>query len=161
MTQNILDKSSTLIKSRQNHILSGEEIRNGTVLSNVLDIINRQIQDGGAEAGWCDNEPTQCGKVDNQVGGIAYCDGQLSQCGNFSEEALSACKYNQTGSGEYYFTIPTTQYQRFINQLITDQFKGIKITKSGIKELQYSVENRVVEYLSKINIDSDKKVFVL
>jgi len=164
ITLNILDKSSTLVKSRQNNILSQDEIKNGFVLTSILDIINNQIQDGGEDSGWCDNEPSQCGNsVDlgkiGQTGGVAYCDGNLSQCGNFSEEAISTCKINQSGSGVYFFSIPTTQYHRFINDLISKNYKNLKITKSGLKELQYSVETRAIEYISKLNSESEKKVF--
>lgn len=166
---NILDKSSTLVQTRQNKVISGEEINNGFILTNILDIINQQIQNGGGmeEAGWCDNNPSQCGltsiqnmeEINMQNGGTSYCDGNISQCGNFTEEAIAGCQFNQTGSGDYYFTIPRTQFQRFINEIINQNFKGIKITKSGLKELQYLVENKTIEHLIQLNTNNEQKVF--
>ena len=45
---------------------------------------------------------------------------------------------------QYIFSIPNTQFQRFLNTL---NFNDLKIAKSSVNYLQYIIEQNAVKYL--------------
>ena len=146
-TNNILDKSITLINNRQNNILNSEDIYKGYNVSKLLTIIeneNGSNQEGGEYIGYCDNELAQCGI---QKGGeyIGYCDNELAQCGI------------QKGGGDYFFSIPTTQFNRLIKKNL-ESFNSQKITKSALQQFQYLMETSIVNSLIEKN-KGNSKVF--
>lgn len=154
LINSVLDKSITLINNRQNNVLNRDDIQKGYILGNLLNIIDNVVQDGGEYKGYCDNEPSQCADVSNviqQTGGVAFCDGEISQCGNYSEDIANGCeKMSQNGGGDYYFSIPSTQFNRLIkNQLET--YNNQKITKSAVSHLQYLIETSIVSSLVEKN----------
>jgi histone H3/H4 len=156
--KNILEKSMTLIKNRQKNVLNNEDIRKGFILNNILNIISKSsIQNGGEYIGYCDNEPSQCGDIVNQKGGIDFCDGQISQCGNYSEDITLSCanKQNGGGGGDYFFSIPSSQFNRLVTKLLEEN-NNQKITKSAVNHLQYLIETSVVDQLIKKNVENNK-----
>jgi histone H3/H4 len=153
--KNILDKSMTLIKNRQKNVLNNDDIKKGFVLKNILNIIsNASNQNGGEYKGYCDNEPSQCADVTNQVGGNEFCDGQISQCGNFSEDVILNCDNKQNGGSDYFFSIPSTQFNRLLSNVL--QNTNQKITKSAVNYLHYLLETSTVNYLIQKNVENSK-----
>jgi len=153
--KNILDKSITLIKNRQKNILNNDDIKKGFVLKNILNIISTtSIQNGGEYKGYCDNEPSQCADVNNQVGGVEFCDNQISQCGNFSEDVIMNCDIKQNGGTDYFFSIPSTQFNRLLINVLKNN--NHKITKSAVNYLQYLIETSTVKYLIQKNVENTK-----
>ena len=111
-------------------------------------------QNGGNQPTYCDNQPSQCGEVCTKplVGGnqALYCDNQPSQCGTVCNIPLIGG--SDKNNNEYYFTIPQTQFYRFI-QGGSSELKSKKITKSGFQQLQFLVENNTINYLMNKNMD--------
>jgi hypothetical protein len=74
----------------------------------------------------------------------SFCNGNASQC--FFDDIVDC---NISGGGllnndEYIFSIPNTQFQRFLNTL---HFNDIKMTKSSVNYLQYFIEQNAIKYL--------------
>ena len=152
--KNILDKSTTLIKNRQKNVLNNDDIKKGFVLNNILNIIRKSsIQNGGEYKGFCDNEPSQCADVSNQIGGMSLYDDQISQSENFSDDLV--LNYNKHNVGvDYFFSIPSTQFNRLVTNLL--ESNNQKITKSAVSYLQYLLESSTIEYLIKKNSENNK-----
>jgi histone H3/H4 len=150
LISNIIDKSVTLINTRQNNVLNNDDIQKGFFLTNLLNIIETTVQSGGEYKGYCDNEASQCADVFQQKGGISFCDGELSQCGDYSKDVGK-----QNGGGDYFFSIPSTQFSRLIKNILF-MHKNQKITKSAVNHLQYLVETTIVNSLIKKNKENSR-----
>jgi histone H3/H4 len=153
--KNILEKSMTLTKNRQKNVLNNDDISKGFILNNILKIITRSsLQNGGEYAGFCDNEPSQCGDVVNQTGGVSFCDNEPSQCGIGSDDISINPNNIQNGGKDYFFSIPSTQFNRLVVRLLENTNQ--KITKSAVNNLQYLLETSIVEKLIKKNVENNK-----
>jgi histone H3/H4 len=159
-SKQILSDTNTLISNRKNKTITEEDLKNGLIVNNLLKIIDN-IHNGGDNEGFCHGSPSQCGIVNQiipvnspemQKGGAVdriipntFCNGNVSQC--FYTDLISECKVGGGGiinNSEYIFSIPNTQFQRFLNTL---QFKDIKMTKSSVNYLQYIIEQDAIKYL--------------
>jgi histone H3/H4 len=153
--KSILEKSMTLIKNRQKNVLNNDDISKGFILNNILKIItNTSLQNGGEYLGFCDNEPSQCGDVVNQKGGVSFCDNEPSQCGMGSDDISINANNIQNGGKDYFFSIPSTQFNRLVVKLLENNNQ--KITKSAVNNLQYLLETSIVEQLIKKNVENNK-----
>jgi hypothetical protein len=157
-SKQILSDTQTLIANRKNKTITEEDIKNGIIVNNLLKIVDN-IHNGGDSEGFCHGSPSQCGVVSQiiptnapelQKGGTVdrisntFCNGYGSQC--FFEDIVDC---NIKGGGlsnneEYIFSIPNTQFQRFLNTL---HFNDIKMTKSSVNYLQYLIEKNAIKYL--------------
>ena len=157
-TKQILSDTNVLISNRKNKIMTEEDIKNGLIVNNLLHIIDN-IHKGGNSEIFCHNQITQCGVEGTIIptpepgimkGGTfdritnTFCNGNTSQC--FFDDVVDC---NMGGGGllnndEYVFSIPNTQFQRFLNTL---HFNNMKITKSSVNYLQYFVEQNAIKYL--------------
>jgi histone H3/H4 len=157
-SKQILSDTTTLISNRKNKTITEDDIKNGLIVNNLLKIIDN-IHNGGDSEGFCHGSPSQCGVVDQivatnapelQKGGTidrltnSFCNGNASQC--FFDDIVDC---NISGGGllnndEYIFSIPNTQFQRFLNTL---HFNDIKMTKSSVNYLQYFIEQNAIKYL--------------
>jgi histone H3/H4 len=157
LISNIIEKSVTLINTRQNNVLNNDDIQKGFFLTNLLNIIETTVQSGGEYKGYCDNEASQCADVFQQKGGISFCDGEVSQCGDYSKDLSSSCSNvgKQNGGGDYFFSIPSTQFSRLIKNMLLIH-KNQKITKSAVNHLQYLVETTIVSSLINKNKDNSR-----
>lgn len=160
-SKQILLDTNTLILNRKNKTITEEDLKNGMIVNNLLKIIDN-IHNGGDYEGFCDGSPSQCGVVDIvksalapelQKGGTVdritntFCNGNASQC--FYDDIVFSSDCQQLGGSllnneQYIFSIPTTQFQRFLNSL---NFNNIKMTKSSINYLQYIIEQNAIQYL--------------
>jgi len=157
--KNILDKAMTLTKNRQKNVLNNDDIKKGFVLKNILNIIsNASNQNGGEYRGYCDNQPSQCADVIHQIAGNDFCDGEISQCGIVSEDIILHSDNNQNGGTDYFFSIPYTQFNRLLTNILKNNNQ--KITKSAVNYLHYLLETSIVKYLIEKNVENNK-VFVL
>lgn len=157
-SKQILEDTQTLIINRKNKTITEEDIKNGFIVNNLLKIIDN-IHNGGNTEGFCHGSPSQCGIVPHiqpvnapelQKGGDidritnTFCNGNTSQC--FFDEVVD-CKQsggNLMNNEQYIFSIPNTQFQRFLNTL---NFNDLKIAKSSVNYLQYIIEQNAVKYL--------------
>ena len=155
-SKQILSDTNTLISNRKNKTITEEDIKNGLIVNNLLKIIDN-IHIGGDSEGaiklpeFCHGNPSQCSIMSEmQKGGTVdrltntFCNGNGSQC--FFDDIVDC---NITGGGllnneEYIFSIPNTQFQRFLNTL---HFNDIKMTKSSVNYLQYFIEQNAIKYL--------------
>ena len=157
-SKQILSDTTTLISNRKNKTITEEDIKNGLIVNNLLKLIDN-IHTGGNSEGFCHGSPSQCGIVSQivatnapelQKGGTidhitnTFCNGNGSQC--FFDDIVDC---NISGGGllnndEYIFSIPNTQFQRFLNTL---HFNNIKMTKSSVNYLQYFIEQNAIKYL--------------
>lgn len=159
----ISDKVHNLTKNRTNQTITMNDINNGYLLTNIIGIIH----EGGnsSDSGYCHDQSSQCSNLSTKLllGGIStpkcglqsggnqeYCHGQPSQC-----TGLELCNLPLVGGSEkmnedYYFSIPQTQFLRFI-QGGNNELKTKKITKSAFQQLQFLIENNTINYLMKKN----------
>ncbi len=157
-SKQILSDTTILISNRKNKTITEEDIKNGLIVNNLLKLIDN-IHIGGNSEGFCHGSPSQCGVVSQvvatnapelQKGGTidrltnTFCNGNGSQC--FFDDIVDC---NISGGGllnndEYIFSIPNTQFQRFLNTL---HFNDIKMTKSSVNYLQYFIEQNAIKYL--------------
>jgi histone H3/H4 len=167
-TKQILSDTTTLISNRKNKTITEEDIKNGHIVNNLLKIIDN-IHNGGDSEGFCHGSPSQCGIVNQvipvnapemQKGGTvdriipnSFCNGNPSQC--FYSDLATECKVGGSvirDNNEYIFSIPNTQFQRFLNTL---QFNDVKMTKNSVNYLQYIVEQDAINYLIDKKKDMD------
>ena len=162
----ISDKVHNLTKNRSNQTITSNDINNGYLLTNIIGLIHTQDGGNSTDFGYCHEQSSQCANPTNQLlpgasstsrcgaqnGGNQpmYCDNQPSQCGIVCNIPLvgGADKNND----EYYFTIPQTQFLRFI-QGGSNELKTKKITKSAFQQLQFLIENNTINYLMNKNMD--------
>ena len=157
-TKQVLTDTNILISNRKNKIMTEEDIKNGLIVNKLLHIIDN-IHNGGNYEQFCHGNTSQCGvegtiiptsEPGKMTGGTfdritnTFCNGNTSQC--FFDDVVDC---NMSGGGllnndEYVFSIPNTQFQRFLNTL---HFNNMKITKSSVNYLQYFVEQNAIKYL--------------
>jgi len=157
-TKQILSDTNVLISNRKNKIMTEEDIKNGLIVNNLLHIIDN-IHKGGNSENFCHGNNSQCGsdppiiappEPGKMTGGTydsitnTFCNGNTSQC--YFDDVVDC---NMGGGGllnndEYVFSIPNTQFQRFLNTL---HFNNMKITKSSVNYLQYFIEQNAIKYL--------------
>lgn len=162
----ISDKVHNLTKNRSNQTITSNDINNGYLLTNIIGLIHTQDGGNSNDFGYCHEQSSQCSNPTNQLlpgasstsrcgaqnGGSlsGYCHNNPSQCG-------IVCKIPQVGGtdkidNDYYFTIPQTQFLRFI-QGGSNELKTKKITKSAFQQLQFLIENNTINYLMNKNMD--------
>ena len=162
----ISDKVHNLTKNRSNQTITSNDINNGYLLTNIIGLIHTQEGGNSNDFGYCHEQSSQCANPTNQLlpgatstsrcgaqnGGnlVSYCDNNPSQCG-------IVCNIPQVGgtdkiNNDYYFTIPQTQFLRFI-QGGSNELKTKKITKSAFQQLQFLIENNTINYLMNKNMD--------
>lgn len=169
----VLNDTNILIVNRKNKTITEDDLKKGLIINNLFDIIENS-QNGGGNEDFCHGSPSQCGMNENtssnynngntQNGGTVdpirnvFCNGMTSQC--FYEDSLTNCDFlsggNLSSKNNYVFSIPNTQFQRFLNTLGIDD---IKMTKQSLHYLQYITEQDVINYL--ISKNKDQKEFDL
>ena len=175
-SKQVLNDTNILIINRKNKTITEDDLKKGLIIHNLFDIIENS-QNGGANEAFCHNSPSQCGITDysssnynnsgpNQEGGTVdpitnnFCNGLTSQC--FFNDDLGSCNLlsggNSINKNNYVFSIPNTQYQRFLNTLGIDD---IKMTKQSLNYLQYITELHVTNYLISKNRNMNQKEFDL
>lgn len=159
------DKVHNLTKNRSNQTITMNDINNGYLLTNIIDIIKTQEGGNLNNFGFCHEQSSQCSNPSEQLlpgaistpkcglqngGNIPYCHGQPSQC-----SSIELCNIPLVGgadkmSDDYYFTIPQTQFLRFI-QGGSNELNKKKLTKSAFQQLQFLIENNTIKYLMNRN----------
>jgi histone H3/H4 len=165
------DKVYNLTKNRSNQTITSNDINNGYLLTNIIDIIKTQEGGNSDVYGFCHEQRSQCsnaidsvllpgatsiGKCGSQSGGYApYCHGQPSQCNGVYDCNTPLVGGADKMNEDYYFSIPQTQFLRFIQGGNSDLNKK-KITKSAFQQLQFFIENNTINYLMNKNKDLQK-----
>lgn len=147
----LADKIKILSKSTKTKIISEKEIEDARI---VLSLLQNRIQQGG-----------------NSTDYPGFCAGMESQCSNMSvigpsltqvvvEDSVAGIPVTMNGGGgsggsksckeEYYFTIPLTQFERFLEQYLPQRY-SFTFTDDGMDRLQYHIENMTMRYLAERN----------
>jgi histone H3/H4 len=140
----LVDKIKTLSKSNKIKIITEKDIEDAYMLS----LIQSRIQHGGESTDYA-----------------GFCDGLNSQCRNMPEASQSVVPgavgektFNvghppmKGGSNkqEHYFTIPLTQFERFVAQYLPNNC-SFEFSNDGMDRLQYHIENITMKFLSDRN----------
>ena len=142
----LVDKIKTLSKSNKTNIINEHDVENARI---VLSLLINRIQYGGDLTDY-----------------PGFCDGNNSQCNNMPEPIQSIIpgvtptienpcirgppEMNGGGINEHYFTIPLTQFERFLEQHLPNNC-SFHFSDNGMDRLQYHIENITMQYLANRN----------
>jgi histone H3/H4 len=162
-TQNVLNYTITLVKNRKNQTINEDDLKKGLIVNDVFNIIG-ESQNGGNYEGFCHGNPSQCSNgyeangaiASSQTGGSmgtlnfggpAYCHNNATQCSydDFAAECGSDIM-NGGSINDYIFSIPNTQFQRFLNTFNNNEQK---MTKRAVNYLQFLTEQNAIDHLLK------------
>jgi histone H3/H4 len=141
----LVDKIKTLSKSNKTNIINEQDVEEARI---VLSLLQNRIQSGGDVKdypGFCDGMNSQCGNIPES--------GQWIIPGVVVESTCAGAPSKMNGGGvknEHYFTIPLTQFERFVSQHLPNNFT-FHFSNEGMDRLQYHIENITMQYLADTN----------
>ena len=143
----LVDKIKTLSKSNKTNIINEQDVEEARI---VLSLLQNRIQSGGDVRdypGFCDGMNSQCSNVTEP--------GQSIIPGVVIENTCAGVPSTMNGGGggiknEHYFTIPLTQFERFVYQYLPNNC-SFHFSNEGMDRLQYHIENITMQYLADIN----------
>jgi histone H3/H4 len=158
----LADKIKIVSKSMKTKIITEKEIEEARM---ILPLIENRIQQGGKSVdypGFCAGMESQCSNMPEI--------GQSTTPGAIIEDSCAGIPGVMNGGGgsksgkeEYYFTIPLTQFERFLRQHLPHRCT-FEFSDDGMDRLQYHIENMTMQYLAERNKqlqDQDIKLFFL
>jgi histone H3/H4 len=145
----LADKIKILSKTTKTKIITEKEVEEAQI---VISLLENRIQHGGKSTDY-----------------PGFCDGMDSQCSNMPESAQSLMSDSnsvnvysgipgvmnggggsKSGKEEYYFTIPLTQFERFLEHHLPHSC-SFTFSDDGMDRLQYHIENMTMQYLADRN----------
>jgi len=157
----LADKIKILSKSTKTKIISEKDVEDARM---VLSLIENRIQQGGKSTdypGFCSGMESQCSNmpeiVKSLTTGIVVTDDSVAGFpeimnggGGSGNSGNSGNGGNKSGKEEYYFTIPLTQFERFLGQHLPYRC-SFEFSDDGMDRLQYHIENMTMQYLAERN----------
>ena len=148
----LADKIKILSKSTKTKIISEKEIEDARI---VLSLLQNRIQQGGNATdypGFCAGMESQCSSMPEIVkslttGIVVSSDSVAGMNGGGGSGGSSGSK---SCKEEYYFTIPLTQFERFLEQYLPHRY-SFTFSDDGMDRLQYHIENMTMRYLAERN----------
>jgi histone H3/H4 len=142
----LVDKIKILMKSNKSKIINEQDVEAARILVSLL---QNKIQSGGKSTdypGFCDGLNSQCSNMPEA--------GQQIIPGAVAENPCASGPPPMNGGGndkhEHYFTIPLTQFERFVSQYLPHNF-SFDFSNDGMDRLQYHIENMTMQYLAYRN----------
>ena len=148
----LADKIKILSKSTKTKIISEKEVEEARI---VLSLLENRLQQGGKSTdypGFCAGMDSQCSNTpeigQSMTPGVSAEDSCAGMPGAMNGGGGSS--KNKTGKEEYYFTIPLTQFERFLGQHLPHSC-SFEFSDDGMDRLQYHIENMTMQYLADRN----------
>lgn len=149
----LVDKIKILSKSTKTKIISEKEVEEARI---VLSLLQNRIQQGGKSTDY----PGFCAGMDSQCSNTPVISPSLTQGVVVVEDSVAGIPETMNGGGgsggskngkeEYYFTIPLTQFERFLEQHLPHRY-SFEFSDDGMDRLQYHIENMTMQYLAERN----------
>jgi hypothetical protein len=148
----LADKIKILSKLTKTKIISEKDVEDARM---VLSLIENRIQQGGKSTdypGFCSGMESQCSNMPEMVKslttGIVVTDDSVAGLPEIMNGGGNSG--NKSGKEEYYFTIPLTQFERFLEQHLPHRC-SFEFSDDGMDRLQYHIENMTMQYLAERN----------
>lgn len=145
----LADKIKILSKSTKTKIISEKEVEDART---VLSLLENRIQQGGNSTDY----PGFCAGMESQCSNTSVIGTSLPQGVVVVEDSVAGIPVSMNGGGsksgkeEYYFTIPLTQFERFLEQHLPHRY-SFEFSDDGMDRLQYHIENMTMQYLAERN----------
>lgn len=145
----LVDKIKTLSKSNKTKIINEQDVEDARI---IISLLQNKVQHGGDAKdypGFCDGMNSQCSNIPEV--------GQLIIPGAIAEDSCAGGPPQMNGGGggdngkqEHYFTIPLTQFERFVSQHLPSNC-SFHFSNDGMDRLQYHIEQITMKYLADKN----------
>ena len=149
----LADKIKILSKSTKTKIISEKDVEDARM---VLSLLENRIQQGGKSTdypGFCSGMESQCSNmpeiVKSLTTGIVVTDDSVAGLPG-TMNGGGGNSGSKSGKEEYYFTIPLTQFERFLEQHLPHRC-SFEFSDDGMDRLQYHIENMTMQYLAERN----------